>query len=695
MNVHGSLSTVLKTLKKKSLFVLPLLLALVLSACGNAPSGTRSGANVPLSASPTDMTLSFNGNGTGNCTAGNTLTANLQVNGGFPPYQIFSSVPQLTGFATTTLINSGDILTMPVICPLQITGFSDLSIIDDKGTQVTSKLTVTLVPGIPLAITNTSLLAAAVVNQAYNVVMAATGGTAPLTWSVQSGNLPPGLTLNPTTGILSGVPTTAGQFSFVIAVADAVGLTTFCSFAISITGSLTITTASPLPAGSVNQFYNLILAASGGFPTYTWALTTGALPPGMTFDPATGVISGTPLASGVFNFIATATDSAVPVANTATKSLSLTVDTATGLKITTTALPSATNGIPYSAALAATGGVPPYTWTLSGGALPLPLTLPATGIISGTPNDTAGLYNLVISVADSAGSTAFGQATLSLNAGAAPVPLPLSITTAALPAATNGIPYSTVLAATGGTLPYTWAFSATLPIGLTGDPAGIIAGTPNDVAGTYNIVLTLTDSLGVVATKTLPISLLAGGALTITTTAPLPTGTIIMPYSMFMAASGGNLPYTWTSTALPAGLTLIAATGEIAGAPTTSGNTSVTVTVTDSAPVPASTLKVFSLPVNGSGVPTLTITTPSPLTAGTFTGGAILYMTTLAATGGTPSAGVYAWAVASGVLPPGLALSTTGVLSGTPTAAGVFNFVVTATDTVPATAAVGFSLTIN
>jgi len=688
--------------RMKSMLILSMLLLTALAACGNAPSGTRSGINVPLSVAPTTGTLTVTGNGSGNCTPGFSLTANYQVNGGFPPYQIFSSVPQLTGFTTRTLVNSGDILAITATCPLTITGFSDLLIIDDKGTQVTAKFTVTFAPGTPLAITNTSPLAAGVVNQPYNVVMAATGGTAPLVWSLQSGVIPPGLTLDPVTGILSGIPTTAGTFSFVVALVDANGLTTFGSFTITVTGALTITTAT-LPNGAVNQFYNVILAASiganatgaGGQPcnNCTWALTTGALPPGMTLDPATGIISGTTTAAGTFNFIVTATDPGLPVANnTAMKSLSLTiVDTLTGLKIATTALPAATNGIAYSAALAATGGVPPLTWAITGGALPVGLTLADTvnGIISGTPNDTGGTYNLTVSVTDSAGTVAFGQVSLSLTGAAAPTAL--AIPTPALPDATNGVVYSGLLNATGGTPPYTWALAGgALPTGLNLPTTGIISGTPNDVPGTYNLVVKVTDSAAATVTAAAVLTLLPGGTLAITTTSPLPTGTTTLFYSTFMAASGGTPPYTWTSTTLPTGLTLVASTGEIAGTPTASGNTTVTVTVTDSAtPTAASTFRSFSLPINGTGA-ALTITTPSPLPVGTST---VAYgPVTLLNTGGTAP---FTWAVVSGALPPGMTLSTAGVLSGTPTTPGVSSFVVTVTDAAPATAAVGFSLTIN
>jgi len=607
-NIPGS-GSVSALWRMKSMLILSMILLTGLAACGNAPSGTRSGnINVPLSVSPTDGKFTFTGNGSGNCTPGLTGTSNYQVNGGFPPYQIFSSLPELTGFLTRTLVNSGDILSITTTCPLTITGFSDLLIVDEMGSQVKAKFTLTLLPGTPLAITNTSPLAAGVVNQPYNVVMAATGGTAPLVWSIQSGVIPPGLTLNPTTGILSGTPTTAGQFSFVIAVVDANGLTTFKSFTIAVTGALTITTVSPLPAGAVNQFYSEILAASGGFPPYTWALTTGTLPLGLTLDPATGIISGTTTASGTFNFVVTATDSATPVANTVTKSLSLTIaDTLTGLKITTTALPAATKGIAYSAALAATGGVLPYTWAITGGALPTGLTLtdPVNGIIAGTPNDIVGLYNLVVSVTDSAGSTAFGQVSLTLAGGGATAPGALAIATTSLPPSTAGVLYSAALSASGGTPPYTWTEqppSVLATLGLNLSTAGIISGTPPPATppGTFNLAISVSDSalpLASTVTANIPIIIQPAGTLTITATSPLPPGTATIPYAQTISVVGGTLPYTWAVTAgtLPPGLILNTATGVISGIPTTVGVNNFSISVTDA--TPTTIVKTFSLTI--------------------------------------------------------------------------------------------------
>jgi hypothetical protein len=145
----------------------------------------------------------------------------------------------------------------------------------------------------------------------YNQSVSGSGGTMPYTFSVSSGSLPPPLLLNSATGAITGTPTTAGTFTFTITATDANG----CS------GSrlYTVTIASPgcpaiilspttLPPGMVGFFYSQTITASGGTAPYTFSIAGGALPPGLSLSPATGVISGTPQAPGLFNFTVRATD---------------------------------------------------------------------------------------------------------------------------------------------------------------------------------------------------------------------------------------------------------------------------------------------------------------------------------------------------------------------------------------------------
>ena len=173
---------------------------------------------------------------------------------------------------------------------------------------------------------------------------------------------------------------------------------------------LSITTTS-LPSGVLNSSYNASLQATGGLPPYAWSLTAGNLPPGLSLN-STGLISGTPTASGTWGFTTQVSDSESPPA-TASAPLSITVQSS--LSITTNSLPSGTVNNPYSATLAATGGLPPYTWSVIQGSLPAGLTLDAnSGVISRTPT-APGTFNFTMQVSDSESPPATASAPLSIT----------------------------------------------------------------------------------------------------------------------------------------------------------------------------------------------------------------------------------------------------------------------------------------
>jgi hypothetical protein len=183
------------------------------------------------------------------------------------------------------------------------------------------------------------------------------------------------------------------------------------SVTISYALPLTVTTAS-LPGGQVGSAYGPVtLAASGGVTPYTWAVSSGSLPGGLILNTSTGSISGTPTAYGTFSFTVTVSDAESPAMTATSQPLSITVKPAP-LKVTTTSLAAATGGKAYSATLAATGGVTPYSWSVSSGSLPPGLSLNATtGEISGTP-DVAGTYSFTVTVTDSENPAMTATATL-------------------------------------------------------------------------------------------------------------------------------------------------------------------------------------------------------------------------------------------------------------------------------------------
>jgi len=152
------------------------------------------------------------------------------------------------------------------------------------------------------------------VGSAYNAVLMATGGTGSYTWSIATGVLPTGLSLNSSTGAISGTPTTAGTFVFVAQVADATPESSQQGFSITIASPpLTFTTTS-LPAAKEGNLYSASLSVSGGTSPYTWSIISGALPTGLVLNATVGYISGTPFpgTAGFHSFIIGVTDSSSP-----------------------------------------------------------------------------------------------------------------------------------------------------------------------------------------------------------------------------------------------------------------------------------------------------------------------------------------------------------------------------------------------
>ena len=239
----------------------------------------------------------------------------------------------------------------------------------------------------PLMI-NTTALPSGVVNYPYLVTLGASGGVMPYTWSIATGTLPPNLTLDPSSGTISGTPTVSQDYQFEVQVIDSESpaQTAVRPLDINVTATLqqlSITT-SLLPSGTQNVGYNAMMTATGGITPYAWTIIAGSLPPGLHLNNTTGAITGTPTGAGVSNFTVQVSDAEVP-AVTAALALSITIVPAVPLQITTNSLADGIAGSYYSAQLMAIGGVYPYTWSIIGN-LPSGLTLnPSTGMVSGTP----------------------------------------------------------------------------------------------------------------------------------------------------------------------------------------------------------------------------------------------------------------------------------------------------------------------
>jgi hypothetical protein len=328
----------------------------------------------------------------------------------------------------------------------------------------------------------------------YHYEIGTHAGCLPHHLVIDSGQLPPGLTLtqlNDHTGLVSGIATQEGTFSVWLEVIDCANKSAQAFFTFDVWARRFSIATPSLAAAALGSPYSATLATSGIPSNTTWAVTSGLLPAGMTLS-KDGVISGTPTAVGPSTFNVQATGVAKDFTGTRIDSKQYTLNVAA--LAARLARATAEVGVSFRTSLIGSGGQAPYTWRAT--VAPAGLTIGSDGAISGVPTK-AGAYTLTAHVVDANGAAKDVAVRLIVRAR-------LAIATKTLHAATVGHAYSGRLAVRGGVGPLTW--SASLPRGLKlSAKTGAITGVPAG-AGTFRVKVRVRDSLGAVSTKTLLLS---------------------------------------------------------------------------------------------------------------------------------------------------------------------------------------------
>ena len=549
----------------------------------------------------------------------------------------------------------------------------DITATDSFGCTGITSYSVTI--SCPVITVNPGTLPGGTVGTLYDETVSGSGGTAPYTFAVTSGTLPDGLTLNSSTGQITGTPSAAGTFNFDVTATDANACTGVTSYSITMTCPAITVNPATLPDGTIGVSYDETVSGSGGTAPYTFAVTSGTLPDGLTLDSNTGQISGTATALGTFNFDITATDN-FGCTGTTSYTVNINCPEVTVLPAT---LPNGTVGTAYDQTVSGNGGAEPYTFAVTSGSLPDGLTLDSnTGQISGTPS-AAGTFNFDITATDANGCTGVTSYSITMGCPA------ITVNPSTLPNGTMGTLYDQTVSGSGGTAPYTFAVtSGSLPTGLTLDAnTGQITGTPTAL-GPFNFDITATDNFGCTGTTSYTVTIDCPAITVLPGT--LPNGIVGALYDQTVSGSGGTAPYTFavTSGTLPTGLTLNANTGQITGIPSASGTFNFDITATDANNCAGVTSYSISMVC-----PVITLN-PATLPDGSV---GVLYDQTVSGIGGTAP---YAYTVSSGTLPDGLTLNPiTGQITGTPTTLGTSNFMITATDSFGCAGTVSYSITIN
>lgn len=361
-------------------------IAEVAAAAALAIGGTPAGSPTPVRITTTNVPRG---------TIGTALATTFQATGGSGQYRwsIGGALPVGVSFDASTATLSG--------IPAEF-GRWTLTVRVVDATSATNEATQSFELSVwpsPVTIDNAALPAETVGRPASGV-LSAVGGTGSYRWRVVAGALPSGVVLDEGTGVVAGTPLLPGQYGFTVEAADVAypELMDRETASVTVAPAPVVITTGALPGAVQGQSYAGTLEATGGASPLTWAITSGTLPPGLSFG-ETGRVTGVPTTVGSWTIVVKATDSMYP-SNAASATLTIVV-VASKLTIVTTTLPEARRTYSYSVTLIGAGSIGTLSWRIAAGSLPPGLTLGATGVLSGKPGHS-GYWTFTVEVADSA-----------------------------------------------------------------------------------------------------------------------------------------------------------------------------------------------------------------------------------------------------------------------------------------------------